>query len=300
MAGSFTAVDLSQLPFPDAVETLTFETVLAEMIADLQTRDPSFTAIVESDPAYKVIEVAAFRELLVRQRVNEAIKALCLAYAVGADLDQIGARFNVERLILDEGDPDAVPPVDPTYESDDDFRRRIQLAPEGFSCAGPSGAYKFHALGADADVLDVSVQSPQAGDVLITVLSRTGDGTASAGLLTAVEDALSDEDVRPLNDTVIVQGATIVNYTIEAELEIYKGPDPEVVLAAAQAAAEQYAADAHRCGRDVTLSGVDGALQRPGVHKVNRTSPAAELTISKSEASYCTAINLTYVVVDNE
>jgi phage-related baseplate assembly protein len=295
---SFTAVDLSQLPFPDAVEALDFETILAEMVADLQTRDPSFTAIVESDPAFKVLEVAAFRELLVRQRVNDAIKALCLAYAVDADLDNIGARFGVERLVLDVGDPDAVPPVEPTYESNDDYRRRIQLSFEGFSCAGPAGAYKFHALGADADVLDVSVQRPDPGDVLITVLSRTGNGTASSGLLDAVEAALNDEEIRPLNDNVIVQGATIETYTIEAELEIHRGPDPEVVLAAAEEAAEAYAAESHRVGRNVTLSGVYAALQRPGVHKVNLVSPAANITIGMDEASYCSAINLTYVVVD--
>jgi phage-related baseplate assembly protein len=302
MAGAFSAVDLSQLPFPDAVETLDFETILEEMIADLQARATaagiSFSALVESDPAYKVLEVAAYRELLIRQRVNDAIKALRLAYAVDADLDHIGARYNVERLLLDPGDDTAVPPVPPTYESNDDYRRRIQLAFEGFSCAGPAGAYIFHALGADADVLDVSVQRPQPGDVLITVLSRTGNGSAGAPLLAAVEAALNDEDVRPLNDTVIVQGATIVNYAIVAELEIYSGPDPAVVLAAAEEAVEKYAAAAHRVGRDVTLSGISAALHQPGVHKVNITSPSAEVAITKSQASWCTAITLTYVVVD--
>jgi phage-related baseplate assembly protein len=299
MAGSFTAVDLAQLPFPNAVETLDFETILAEMVADLQARDPeNFTALVESDPAFKVLEVAAFRELLMRQRVNDAIKALCLAYAVDDDLDHIAARYNVSRLLLDPGDPAAIPPVEPTYENNDDFRNRIQLAFEGFSTAGPAGAYKFHALGADADVLDVSVQRPAPGDILITVLSRTGDGTASPELIAAVEAALNAEDVRPLNDTVIVESATIVEYSVEAELEIFSGPDPEVVLAAAQSAVEAYTAEVHRVGRDVTLSGLYAALHRPGVHNVNIALPLASVSISQSEASWCTGIALTYVVID--
>lgn len=302
MASQFTAVDLSQLPFPDAVEVIDYEVILAAMVADFQARmvavEPTFSPLVESDPAYKVLEVAAYREVLVRQRVNEAIKAVCLAYANDADEDNIAARFNVERLLLDPGDLTAVPPIPPTYESNDDFRRRIQLSFEGFSTAGPTAAYKFHALGADGDVLDVSVQSPVAGDILISVLSRTGDGTAGSPLLAAVAAALSDEDIRPVNDTVTVQAAAIVDYTIVAQLEIYRGPDPAVVLDAAQTAAETYAADSHRAGRDVTLSGVYGALQRPGVHKVNLTTPVADLTITKSQASWCTAITLTYVIVD--
>ena len=91
MAGAFTVVNLSQLPAPNVVESLDFETILAEMIADLQGRDPTFTALVESDPAYKILEVCAYRELLMRQRVNESAKAIMLAYATGADLDQLGA-----------------------------------------------------------------------------------------------------------------------------------------------------------------------------------------------------------------
>jgi phage-related baseplate assembly protein len=130
---SYTAVDLSQLPFPDAVETLDYETILAEMLDDFHTRmtaiEPTFVPLVEGDPAYKVLEVAAYRELVIRQRVNDAIKAVCLAYAAGADLDQIGARFNVERLLIQAGDPDAVPPTDDVYESHADYRRRIQLSP---------------------------------------------------------------------------------------------------------------------------------------------------------------------------
>jgi phage-related baseplate assembly protein len=113
-----------------------------EMLADLRVREPSFDALVPSDPAFKILEVAAYREMLIRQRVNDAAKAVMLAYAQRGDLDQLGALLAVERLILDPGNLDAGIP--PTMESDEDFRRRIQLSPEGFSVAGPEGAYVFH------------------------------------------------------------------------------------------------------------------------------------------------------------
>lgn len=298
MAGAFTAVDLAKLPFPDAVEVLDFEVILAEMLADYQSRDPAFTALVESDPAFKVLEVAAFRELLLRQRVNEAIKAVCLAYAMDADLDQIAARYNVQRLLIDAGNPDAIPPIAPTYESNDSLRRRVQLSFEGFSTAGPEGAYVFHALGSDARVLDADARSPIPGQVVVAVLSNVGSGVAASDLLAAVDATLSDEDVRPLTDQVLVESAVIVNYAITAQLTLYPGPDADVVLAAANAAAVQYAEANHRLGRDVTLSGLYAALHQEGVQNVVLSSPATSVVIARNQASFCTGITITSVGID--
>lgn len=293
MAGSYTTIDLSQLPAPTVVEALDFETILAEMLADLIARDPTFTALVESDPAYKILEVAAYRELLIRQRVNEAAKAVMLAYAIGTDLDQIGANYNVQRLVLDAGDATAIPPIPPTYESDADFRARIQLALEGITTAGSEGSYVFHGLSADPDVKDIQAVSPTPGNVTVYVLSRTGDGAASAGLITTVTAALNAEDIRPLTDNVTVQTATIVPYTVTAELTMYPGPDAEVVRQAALAAVTAYTDSVRRIGYDVTLSGLYAALHQPGVQKVTLTSPLADVVCGDGQASYASSITVT-------
>lgn len=290
----YSAIDLSLLPVPDVVETLDYEVILAAMKADLAARAPEVAAVLalESEPLVKLLEVAAYREVLIRARVNDAAQAVTLARATGTDLDNLAALFGVARLVINPGDPLAVPPVAATLESDADLRRRAQLALEGFSTAGPEGAYVFHALSADADVLDVSATSPSAGDVLVTVLSRTGSGTAPAPLLATVQAALNADDVRPLCDNVVVQSAAIVSYAITATLYFYPGPDSAVVMAAAQAAATAYAAAQHRIGRDVTISGLHAALHQPGVQRVVLTSPSAALTIGSAQASWCTAITL--------
>lgn len=293
MAGAFTAVDLSKLPFPNAVEPLDFETILAQWIADLQARDPSFTALLESDPAYKVMEVGAFRELLLRQRVNEAIKAVTLAYAIDEDLDQLAARYNVERLTLVPANPNTIPPTAAVMESNESLRRRVQLSFEGFSTAGPTGAYIFHSLGADARVLDANAESPVPGQVVVAVLSNIGDGTAPADLLAAVNKTLSDDDVRPLTDQVLVKSAVILPYTVTAALTLYPGPDSAVVVAAAQAALNAYVEKSHRLGRDVTLSGLYAALHQEGVQNVALTSPSASVVANWDQAPWCTASTLT-------
>lgn len=293
VTSAISTLDLSQLPAPDVVEALDFEAIFAAMLADLRARDPAFDALVESDPAYKILEVAAYRELLLRARVNDAARALMLAFASGGDLDQIGANKGVVRLLLDPGDPEALPPVDPVYESDEDFRKRIQLAPEGYTTAGSEGSYIFHGLGASAQVKDIQAVSPAPGDVTIYVLSRDGDGAADGALLAAVEAALTDDAVRPLTDHVTVASAAVTGYAITAELIMYPGPDAEVARQAAEDAVRAYAAAVHRIGYDVTISGLHAALHRPGVQKVVLTAPAADRVAGAGEAYFAESVTVT-------
>jgi phage-related baseplate assembly protein len=288
-----TLIDFSALPPPDIIETLAYETTLAEMVADLKARDPAFTSIVESDPAYKVLEVAAYRELLLRARINDACRAVMIASATGADLDQLAALFGVTRKTITPANPDAIPPVEAVMESDADLRARVILAPESLSTAGPAGAYRFHALRV-ADVRDVSVESPEPGDVVVSVLSRTGDGTAPAGTLAAVSAILNHEDVRPLTDNVTVQSAEIVPYSIEADIYTYAGPDPDVVMQNASARASAYVAQMHALGNDITLSGLHAALHVPGVQRVELAAPVATIVIQAHQAPYCTGISLAH------
>nr|WP_228734680.1 baseplate J/gp47 family protein [Xanthomonas euvesicatoria] len=173
---SFTAVDLSKLQAPDLIEALGFEAILDEALAQFRKLLPEFCALTEADPGYKILQLFAARELLLRQRANDKAQQTMLAFATGNNLDHLGALFGVARLVLDPGRPENG--IAPTRESDVDFRRRIQLAPEGFSVAGPEGAYIYHAPSVSADVMDASATSPAPGQVLVTVQSRTGDGAA--------------------------------------------------------------------------------------------------------------------------
>jgi phage-related baseplate assembly protein len=300
MAGAFTTVNLAQLPAPTLVEQIDYEAILAEMLDDLRARDPAFTAMVESDPAYKILEVAAYREVLLRQRVNDAARGVMLAFASGSDLDQIAGNYNVQRLVLNPGDPTAIPPVPPTLEGDEDFRARILLSLEGYTTAGSIGAYQFHALSADGDVKDVSVASPPIvpGTVNVAILSRTANGTAPAPLVASVVAALNAETVRPLCDTVVVEAAQIINYSVQAQLTLYPGAGQEAVLAASIAATQAYAADMHRIGRDITRSGLFAALHQPGVQNVALISPAADIVNGWNQAPWCTGINVTVVGTD--
>lgn len=293
MAGTFTRVNLSELAPPNVVEALDYETTLAAMLADLRSRDPAFTSTVESDPAYKILEVAAYRETLIRQRVNDAAKAVMVAYAQGADLDQIGANYGVARLLITPANDTTIPPTAAVYESDADYRARIIISLEAYTTAGSEGSYVFHGLSADGNIKDIQAVSSSPGNVTVYVLSRIDNGAPDAEMLVKVEAALNAETVRPLTDQVAVESAAIIEYAVEAELIMYPGPDPEVVRQAAEDALATYVESVRRIGYDITLSGLYSALHQPGVQSVNLTSPAATVEISEGEAGYCTSITIT-------
>lgn len=291
----FLTIDLAKLPAPQVIETVDYEALLAEMKAQAVALVPDLAPFLEleSEPAAILLQVCAYYRALDRSAFNDGAHACMLGLSTGADLDQLAAYWGVTRKITQEADASVSPAIPQILETDDAFRARAQSSLEGFSTAGPRGAYVFHALSADGAVKDASATSPAAGEVVVSILSHDGNGAPLNTVLTAVEAALNHEDIRPLTDLVTVQGATIIEYAVEAEFVLYDGPVEDEVTAAARAAIEAHVATRHRLGYDITLSGIYAALHQGGVQKVTLTSPAADIEVGDGEAAFCTAITLT-------
>ncbi len=293
-------IDLSQLPAPNVVEPLDYETLFAERKATLISLYPADqqeavarTLALESEPIVKLLQENAYREILLRQRVNDAAKAVMLAHATGEDLDQLGANFNTPRLVIAPADESTIPPTPAVMEADEDYRLRLQDAFEGMSTAGSAGSYRFHARSADGRVADVTAISPSPANVTVTVLSRDGDGSASAELLQVVSAALNDENVRPVADRVIVQSAKIAPYAIKAVLYLYPGPEVAPILTAAKQRLHNYVLTMRRLGRSIRRSGIIAALTVEGVERVEVAQPASDIVLDKTQAGYCTGVNIT-------
>ncbi|MDA6772958.1 baseplate assembly protein [Escherichia coli] len=293
-------IDLSQLPPPVVVEQLDFETLFAQrkaafiaMYPEDEQEEIARTLELESEPITMLLEENCYRELLLRQRVNEAARAVMLAYSTDSDLDNLAVNFNVERLTIQEEDDSVTPPIEAVMESDPDLRTRTQQAFEGLSVAGPTAAYEFWGRSADGRVADISAVSPTPACVTISVLSREGDGTASDDLLSVVAAALNDEEVRPVADRVTVQSAEIVPYQIDATLYIYPGPEAEPVRQASEQQLQAYIAAQNRLGRDIRLSAIYAALHVEGVQRVELAQPVADIVLSDYQASHCTEYTIT-------
>lgn len=285
-------LDLSRLPLPHAVVAPAFEQLLAARLADLRSRAPDIDALLESDPAVKLQEVDAYRELLVLARIDDAVRATMLAFAVGADLDHLAAIHGLSRLVIDA---EAQPPI---YETDAQLRHRVLLAPEALAAAGPHAAWVAHALAAHAGVRAVDVWSPVPGQVSVAVQAHGGDGAPSPELVERVRAHLSQPHIKPLTDILSVKPVLNIPYAIAVEVFVLPGPAPELVRREV-AASLSAMADARRLpARDVPVSAVIAAATTGAVDRVVVTSPAGDIARGHGEVAVCTAVDVVVRVHD--
>ncbi|BAQ50418.1 baseplate J/gp47 family protein [Methylobacterium aquaticum] len=243
----FAAPNLAALPpLPTAPGD---EAILAERMTDVAARlnaagIPYDVQAIKADTVAIIQRTGAYREGLVYQAYDDAIRAVLVASAWGPYLDHLGATQTpaVERRPLVADPRPYVYGTDSAadWEEDDDFRDRIQLAPETLSAAGPEGAYV--GLATDVDGVRAAAAygpmsfggTPDApftplGQVHVPVVAEADDGTAGADLVGAVQAALRPDDRRPLADFAIASAATILPYAIEVVLYVGPGADPRLV-----------------------------------------------------------------------
>lgn len=287
-------IDLSALPAPQVLESLDFEELYqGELATFREYMGDNWTALLESDPVTKLLELGAYRRMQNRARVNDGAKALLLAYATGADLEQLAANVGLQRLVIQAEDLIAVPPVPAVMEEYDALRERIQLVYEGLTTAGPRNSYILHARNASGLVADATAESPEPAEVVVTVLSLEGEGTASAELLAQVDAYLSDEDRRPVADRLTVQSAEILPYRIDAVVYLTgTGPENEAILAECNARLEAWKNPRRRLGVEVARSAIDAQLHLSGVARVE--IPGWEdIRPTKAQAAWCSGFTVT-------
>lgn len=259
---------IDDLPPPDVVEPLDYEAVLAALKADLAARLPQIapTLELESEPLVKLLEVAAYRETLLRARINDAARAGLLAFAGGGDLDHLAAFYGVARL---PGEADAA------------LRERVRARISGWANAGGAAHYRYWALSASADIQDIAVVSPLPGLVRICVLAR--DGADREATLDAVRRMLARDDVRVLTDTVEVVDAQMRPLVVRARL--WRLPDalPQRAAELAERLARQVR-ESVRLGWDATRSWLIARLHAEGVHRVELLEPTDDLRCAPHEA----------------
>jgi len=301
------AVDLSSLPAPQIIDVPDFETLLTARKARLvslypaELQDAVARALeLESEPQLKILQENCYREILLRQRINEAVQAVIIARSGGGDLDNLVANFNVQRLVVTPADETAVPPVPAVMESDEDLRQRAPEAFEGLSVAGPEAAYNFHARSADGRVADASTVSPSPAAVVVTVLSHEGNGQASQALLDIVASKLSAETIRPLGDRLTVQSAAITEYRVAAKLHLFDGVVAGPCLAAAKNNLAAYLLEQKKLARSIRRDNYKAVLRVAGVDWVELLEPAADVLMDKSQSGYCTATDITIAGDANE
>ena len=321
-----TGVDL---PDPQIIETLSFDQIFATLVADFKSKNTGYDALLYSDPGIKLLEVAAYREVLLRQRINDAFKATLLGVATGADLDNLADFYNVARA---------------TGETDTDLRTRVVEKIKGSSTGGGGSWYRYQALTADDRVQDSLVTSPSSGQVQVAILSNegttirtttgdaldtlgavygvtrltepnletdddyririrtaalgtAGDGTASTHLITAVDNILQRDDVRVITDVLTVVSANIIETPVEANVYLYPDTPASILTGLDESIRADFTSEGG-LGWNLSRSWLIKKLHLNGVQRVELTSPATDLDIDDSSAAALGNITITLAGYD--
>ncbi|WP_303839391.1 baseplate J/gp47 family protein [Selenomonas ruminantium] len=186
-------------------------------------------------------------------------------------------------------------------ESDDAYRLRIQEAPEQFSTAGPTGAYEYHAKRANSLIVDVSVDSPSPGEVVVRPLLKDG-GLPDTEIINTVAETLNDRKVRPLTDHVTVEAPTAVSYDINLSYWIDREDATEAanIQAAAETAINDFVSwQRQRLGRDINPTELYYRLRAAGVKRAEISQPVYT-AITRAQVALAGTITATFEGLEDD
>lgn len=208
-------------------------------------------------------------------------------------------------------------------ESTEAYRERLRSVPESRSTCGPRLAYEAAAQEASASVADavalgandgpfMAGTAPAAGEVHVIVIQgeRDDEGVLTSvipsptvGLLDAVDEALSAEDVRPLTDLVIVKAPEFVDVDLTVTYYIARSRAASVVEI--QAAVEDaFTAfqlwQESAIGRDINPSECHRQLVNAGAKRITITSSFVFTALKRDESVRLGYVALTYGGVEDD
>lgn len=300
-------IELDQLPEFTVLERLDSDTSIRQRMQRLKELwtlyDPPAGAIydvdnLEFDPLKIQAEMAAFFELLVRDRVNQAAKAVTTAFATGGDLDAIASRY-----------PGGVPRL--VGETDDRYRTRIWLSANALSPHGVYESYVFWALTADPTLRDATAIARKRGtpNIDVTIMKEgtpvtvldTGEGLTSfpdtlptTQQIDAVQAYILDESRKGLTDVVTVRPPRIRHVAYEIDYWLFPSWNEQAMRRQLWAAMAALIEKQRWLGYSHVKAAVDDALMMSGVYNIKVNKPLDDLEIEPFEIVVVDSVKLTF------
>jgi phage-related baseplate assembly protein len=250
---------------------------------------------LEFDPIRITQENAAFYEMVMRDRVNQAARAVTLAFAVGSDLDAIASRY-----------PGGVP-RDPA-ERDEHYKRRVWHSPNVLSPHGTAESYVFWALTADPTLHDASATTVEGtGRVYITLMAESGsvanmkwvrkiDPLTGLFISTRGEPAIAplptlqqiidvrkyvlDEARRGLTDEIITLAPKVSHTNYRARIWLFPNVSVDLAIESIERSVANLLESQRWLGYDHARMSFDAALAQLGVHHAIIDEPVKDVMVS--------------------
>ena len=259
---------LLSLPLPNAVEQVSYDSILTERLAQYAYLLPAWSATPDS-PLYKVAETESLREFTVRQIHNRSIIATLLPYATGTTLTQLALWAGLKR---DEySDPDLRLRIINRLRAHPGTRRglislakigSVNVADANVSFATNNRASTFYALGPGQ--VDLTAQE------LVDFI------------------AWMNQEEHTILDVEAVSGAvTRIPLTIEVTARYFVGTVDGTTLAEKIRTAIYEWIDINSVlGNTIRKRSLEAAVKIPGVEFVNATAPADDEYVAAAGELY--------------
>lgn len=180
-------------------------------------------------------------------------------------------------------------------ETDESLADRIYIASSAYSVAGPEDAYKYWTKTASADITDVSVDSPEPCVVDVRFILKGGELPDEA-LIQKVLDTLTDKNIKPLTDRVLVSAPETVSYDINVTYYIDAANKTSAVSIqnAVNSAIEEYKVwQSSAIGQDINPSELIYKIKAAGAKRVEVTAPVY-VEVGKAEIPKVGTVAVTY------
>lgn len=218
-----------------------------------------------------------------------------------AEATEVGAEYNdieigeINTMVDPMPDMDSVENIQKSSggadtEEDDVYAERIRLAPTSFSVAGPHDSYEYFAKSFSSAIIDVSIYglNEHPGNVYVRPL-LTGGTIPTDAFLSELYEFLSDENIRPLTDCVLVSAPEAVNYEINIKWYLDSSNInriTQITSAVAKAVEEYRLWQQSSIGRDINPDVLIKMMRDAGAKRVEIQSPIFT-QIDKSQVAQC-------------
>lgn len=335
----FSTIRPELLPTMQVLQSIDTETLITQRMLKLKQiwlqHDPPNAANydvdnLEFDPIRITQELSSYFELLVRDRVNQAARAVTLAFSVGADLDAIASRYpagGVPRKTANATDPALLWTGAGTQEPDALYKQRVWLSPNILSLSGPGQAvyesYVYWALTAPMPPGELPIKhatqytKPYTGNVYLPILpyqplntiwKQSPFNTNQWSLSPAAVVYPTDAQVSAvygyiaapymgrmgLTDVLSVLKPKVVNATIDADIYLFPAVDVATLMNEIMAAIGNMVVALNWLGADLTLLALEGAMAQAGVYNTVIRAPAADVIVGLDSVINIQSVTLTY------
>lgn len=193
---------------PQIIETLDFETLynqrkqhfLSLCNTEEEKKHWQQRLLLESEPVVKLLQENAYLEMLLRNRINQAVLSCYITTAKGTDLDNLAVFYGEIRQVLQRADENKKLPE--IKESDEAFRKRIILSLFKLANTGSIKGYTAQAFSVSPHVLDVYIESPEGGRVDVYLYA---EDDKLDDLQNQVEAHLNRADIKTLCDIITIR-----------------------------------------------------------------------------------------------